>query len=112
MAFKIGFIGLGNMGEALIKAFEELDDVESLIGIDAVEERNDEISSRYNIRIADSIKTLEIASDIILLAVKPKDFDSLLPEIKDTEKLVISISAGVQIDKIESQLPNPKLQYF
>jgi len=46
------------------------------------------------------------ASDIIILAVKPQDFDSLLKEIKNyiNNKLVISIAAGISTAYIKKIL--------
>ena len=50
-------------------------------------------------------------SDIVILAVKPNIVQAVIDEIKDvaTDKdiLIISIAAGVKIEKIESQLGSP-----
>lgn len=56
--------------------------------------------------VAEDILGLVKNSEIIILAVKPQDFDIVLPEIKgySREKLIISIAAGITTEYIEKVL--------
>jgi pyrroline-5-carboxylate reductase len=107
----IGFIGSGNMAEALIKgilaagAFKS-DDI--LIS-DIRHERLAELSGRYGVGIAKDNGDLVARANIIVLAVKPQVMADILPPLKaavSPDKLVISIAAGIRIAKIEATIGN------
>lgn len=103
---KIGIIGCGNMGEALIRGLAPIlrKTREPLIASDVTRARRDLISKRYKILITDDNKRLVEYSDIIILAVKPKDIDGVLRDIGELlskRKLLISIAAGITTKYIE-----------
>lgn len=111
MKKKIGFVGAGNMGSALIcgavnKAGFSCEDifVHSLVVSDKVKE--------LNINVTD-LKDLVGKSDYIILCIKPAGFENLLSEIKSVEgydsKIYISIAAGITIGYIKSILGNVKV---
>lgn len=58
------------------------------------------------IEVAKDAKELVNKADVVILAVKPQDFDSVLKEISDyvKEKLIISIAVGVETKYIEKTL--------
>jgi len=58
------------------------------------------------IKLAKNIKDLVTRVDVVILAVKPQDFDSILSEIKDyaQDKLIISIAAGITTAYIQKLL--------
>lgn len=106
MSMKIGFIGAGNMGQALAggilqggvleKEFVRMSDID--IEKLKVAEKNFEIKG-----IKDNAELAEWA-DIIVLAVKPGVVNSVLKEIGsllNPLKLLISIAAGIKIADIE-----------
>ena len=107
----IGFIGAGNMGEALIKgllASKKITPAQILVA-DKVKERLAYIAEQYETKIF--TKTFEVAkgADIIMLAVKPNDVKPALQEISsdlNKDKLLISITAGVTMDYILQCLPH------
>lgn len=97
---KIGIIGCGNMGRAI---FERLKDEYSLFVFDKDVNKTKDLSS---VNIAKNPADLLKKSEVIILAVKPQDFESLLKEIKDNvnDRLVISIAAGITTGYIEEHL--------
>lgn len=103
---KIGIIGCGSMGAALLKSFVENNvcPPSFLYGADANEERLKAVSF-LDINAADNA-SLAKNCDIIILGVKPKDIPEVIKEIKkfisDGSKVLISIAAGISIKKIES----------
>ena len=97
---KIGIIGYGNMGSAIaerikykycVYAFDK--DANKLAGLSGIK------ISRSNVKLASRV-------DVVVLAVKPQDFEPLLKEIKDAvkDRLIISIAAGVTTKYIENIL--------
>lgn len=114
---KVGFLGSGNMAEALIKGFLDkgLTGKGHINSYDKASERNAVMAGEYGVTVYNNAADLVEHSDIIFLAVKPQDVDALLIEIEpainegisldDTsKKLIISICAGVTTDRIKSAL--------
>lgn len=95
---KIGFIGAGNMAEAIIKGlmttYKNLD----LAVSDTSVERLEVMRTKYNVQAVskDNAKIIDFA-DVILLAVKPQVIDSVLAQLKGKVhgKIIASIAAGI-----------------
>ena len=108
----IGFIGAGNMATALISGLMNSDQSASKIIASSPEQEHLEMLSKdFGIKTTNNnLEVVDIA-DIVILAVKPNIVQAIIDEIKDvaTDKdiLIISIAAGVKINKIESQLGSP-----
>jgi pyrroline-5-carboxylate reductase len=106
----IGFLGTGNMAEALIKGLIAAGVVEpkQIYGSDPRKERCDEIKQRYGIVATTSNAEVVRESEIVVLSVKPqilpKVLDEVAPHLKPSA-LVISIAAGVPVSAIEPRLP-------
>lgn len=104
---KIGFIGVGRMGSALMAGFlnAKLVSKESILAFDLNRERL-EATKKGGISIASNNRELVSKSNTVFIAVKPKDVQPLLDEIKDVSegKLFVSIAAGVKIKKLEEKL--------
>jgi len=69
----------------------------------------EEKSKNLGIGIILDNKELVKTSDVIFIAVKPNQVLGVLEEIKPfvtPEKLIVSIAAGVNINKLETNLPN------
>ena len=107
---KIGFIGGGNMAEAIIKGLVGAGLPNgSILVSEPVAPRRDFLSSEFAAEVSDD--NLEVAqqADIIILAIKPQVAASVLTGLEtaiSSEKLVISIMAGVSTDFIEKTLTN------
>jgi pyrroline-5-carboxylate reductase len=92
----IGIIGFGNMGSAIAEGIKKDYPV---IVFDKDKSKTAKISGiGFAGNIVDTVK----AADVIILAVKPQDFDMVLNEIKSfvKDKLIISIAAGITTDYI------------
>lgn len=106
---KIGFIGGGNMGEALISGLvlSKAAKPENIICSDIAEDRLEEIKNKY--KISTTTDNIEVAkkSEIIVYATKPQILGSVLKEtasVLDRSKLIISIAAGVPLAAIAAGL--------
>ncbi|MDD5692494.1 MAG: pyrroline-5-carboxylate reductase [Candidatus Omnitrophica bacterium] len=100
MPKKIGIIGFGNMGSAIAER------IKSEYEVFVFEKDAAKTNDLTGIRIASSITQLLDQSQVIILAIKPQDFEAALAEIKDgvQDKLVISIAAGITTGYIEKIL--------
>lgn len=97
---KVGFIGSGNMGEALIKGLVSANVVppEMLWASDVRLERLKELDRQYGIQLAAGNVELVRQADVAILAIKPQIMAAVLKEIAPAvtrKKLFISIAAGV-----------------
>lgn len=108
----IGFIGGGNMGEALIKGLLQSGRFEaSRIRVsDISQDRLHQLRDTYQVSSSADNGELAGASDVIVLAVKPQQVGDVLAETReslDHLPLLISIAAGVPIASLEQKLAEP-----
>ena len=103
---KVGIVGTGIIGEALIEVLLRSGlSKESLFIAEKRQERRDEIINRYGVS---EIKNY-VSLDAILLAVKPQDFMATIETISDSlsgSPLIASFAAGIKIKSIEEKLGN------
>jgi len=98
---KIGFIGCGNMGGAILGGIAASNDI---IVSDQNKAKKAELKEKYNIEIAETNADAVKKSDIVFLCVKPKQLFDVIGEIKDAvtaETVIVSIVAGRSICEIE-----------
>ena len=103
----IGFIGTGNMGEALIAGLlkAKFTTPEQVMAFDADGERLRFIQKKYRIKKASDNNHLSSQCDPLLLCVKPQSMKEVIEEMADSldpSKLLISIAAGVPLYAIET----------
>ena len=106
---KIGFIGSGNMGEALISGLvlSKAAKPENIICSDISQETLNHIQEKYAISTTTSNIEVCEKSEIIIYATKPQILGSVLTQTAsalDKSKLVISIAAGVPLAAIAAGL--------
>jgi len=106
---KIGFIGSGNMGEAMIGGLIDSGAAEpaNISCSDVREDALKEIEARFGVSTSTSNIEVADSADIIILAIKPQIMVPVLQEIKDCldmSKIIISIAAGVPLAAIETCL--------
>ena len=105
----IGFIGSGNMGQAMIGGIIKSGLVESssVIVSDVDQKKLDYIVGEYKTQVTtDSIELVEKA-DVIFLAVKPNIYNGVIKQIKDfvtDEKIIVSIAAGQTLGSLQERL--------
>ncbi len=106
---KIGFIGTGKMGEALIKGllYAKLVPPENIFASDVDFAKLQMLEKEHKISICKENCAAVVDSDVIIIAVKPSIVPGVLEEIKGSIKkqLIISIAAGVTIATYENALP-------
>jgi len=113
---KVGFVGAGNMGEAMINGLIEsaLCEGHQIWASDVREARLRQLADRYHINTTDDNIEVFEKVDILVLAVKPQQMDEVLgglamalPQAVQGVKLIVSIAAGIPIKRIEERLYPP-----
>jgi pyrroline-5-carboxylate reductase len=105
----IGFIGSGNMAEALIKGIitSGLYKPQDIYISDIRPERLTQLKEAYKVISCENNSKLAQKAQTIVLSVKPQNMADALASIKtegNSIRLVISIAAGVKVGKIASAL--------
>ncbi len=103
---RIGFVGAGNMAEALVRGLVRGGHIaaDRIIASGPRQERLDELVRAYGIAVALDNRAVARAADLLVLSVKPQILDKVLLEIAGDLKpgtLVVSIAAGVDAATIE-----------
>ncbi len=106
---KIGFIGSGNMAEALVSGLvlSKAAKPKNILCSDVAEDLLIEINKKYKVKTTQDNCEVARQSEIVIYAVKPQILGKVLKETADsldTSKLVISIAAGVPLAAIASGL--------
>ncbi len=108
---KIGVIGAGNMGQALVRGLVEKSVYPQNISIFDVDPKKLKVlQNQVHVKIAKSSRQCVSLSDVVILAVKPRTMQEVIQDIASTvekDTLVISIAAGVTLAKIESFFKKP-----
>lgn len=109
---KVAIIGAGNMGMAFANSFiqKELVKKEDFLLIEKNEARANILKEEGAGTVVDSISASIAAYDLIIFSVKPQDFISVTAELKEViqpNQIVLSIMAGITMEKIQSALNHP-----
>lgn len=103
---KIGFVGGGNMAEALLKGvLSGACRPEQVTIFELASERAAYLAESYGVGIAESNRQVVERSDLVVLAVKPQIIQAILPEIArawTADKLLVSILAGTTTVGLEN----------
>lgn len=104
-----GFLGGGNMAEALIRGIiaAGVCKPENIFVSDIRAERLEYLAGQYGVQKANDNGELAAKVDILVLSVKPQNMTEALESIKgvfNPEALVISIAAGIKVASIAAAL--------
>ncbi|TGE32147.1 pyrroline-5-carboxylate reductase [Desulfosporosinus sp. Sb-LF] len=104
----IGFIGGGNMAEAIIGGLRKTDkDLQILVTNRSNHERLQHLVDKYDIK-ATQLQEIVDSSRVLVIAVKPKDVREVLKHLKNynlEDKLIISVAAGITLKLFYKYLP-------
>jgi len=104
----IGFVGAGNMTEALVAALVRAGHrPESIWVSDVSEERTALLSREYGVHATGDNAEVAAAAEVLVLAVKPQQMKAALAGLAASirsDATVISIAAGVSVDSLREYL--------
>ena len=103
---RIGFIGCGNMGRAMVGGLinSGFSNPSNIIISTRTEESAKLIQEKYNVNVTTNNEDVVKNSDVIFLAVKPNMYAKVIGELRKEslqEKLIITIAAGITISDME-----------
>lgn len=104
---KIGFIGMGNMGYAMLKGILQVYKSEDIIFSDANRERCMKISEETKVSYAESNAECANSAKYLIIAVKPQYYAPVLKNIENVVKpdhVIISIAPGITLDSLKKSL--------
>jgi pyrroline-5-carboxylate reductase len=106
---RVGVIGAGVMGEAIIAGLlrRELVRPEQVLAAAPRDERGRELHERYGIRVTNDNAAAARWGRILLLGIKPQMVAGVLPALRgalDADALLISVVAGATITQLRSLL--------
>jgi len=105
----IGFIGCGNMAQAMISGIvkSNLVSSEKVIASNPSDKNLIKVKKEYNILITQDNKEVAKFSDIVILAVKPYKYFEVIDEIKQYLKkdvIIVTIAAGITLEHMSKTL--------
>jgi len=105
----IGFIGCGNMAQAMISGIvkSNLVSSEKVIASNPSNRSLSKVKEEHNIIVTNDNKEVARFSDIVVLAVKPYKYFEIIEEIKTylkEEVVIVTIAAGITIDYMSNAL--------
>lgn len=103
---RIGFIGCGNMGQAMIGGIIKANIVSpsNIMVSDLNEKSLSEATEKYDVKITTDNNEVAETSDILVLSVKPNLYPIVIEGIKNKVKediVVVTIAAGKSIESTE-----------
>jgi pyrroline-5-carboxylate reductase len=114
MTKKIGFIGAGNMAEAIMKGVigAGLYAADEIIASEVYEPRRKYIADTLGVDVREDNRAIAESTKFIVLSVKPQQIGEVMTSIKGSltkDHLIMSIAAGITISKLESYVPACKV---
>ena len=102
----LGIIGVGTMGEALIKGIQASSEYKQIKIIGSTRSENSAamVREKYRIECVTSNRAVARAADVLILAVKPRQAEMVLRELKPylrKGQLLISICAALPIASLQ-----------
>lgn len=104
---KIGFIGMGNMGYALLKGILRQYSKDDIVFTDVNEERMKHIYNETGVRYVQSNAECANNAKYIIFAVKPQYYDDVISNVKNIIKkdnVIISIAPGITIESLKMRI--------
>lgn len=111
---KIAFIGMGNMGEAMMSAVlsHGVAAPGDITGSDIKEERRQYIRQQYGVEASASARQAIAGADLVVIACKPQDVASATEEFAgqlSAQQVAISILAGTRLETLQECLRHDRV---
>jgi pyrroline-5-carboxylate reductase len=111
---RIAIVGGGNIGEALLSGLLRAGrQVKDLVVVERMPERAKYLADTYSVLVTSVSEAVQSAA-LVVVAVKPADVESMLPDLvraagaaenDSAEQVFVTVAAGVTIPFFESKLP-------
>ncbi len=113
-SMKIGFIGAGNMTQALVKGLVESKEIkpDHIFVSNRTQGKLIKLQEQFQVQTRSHNQEIIAECDVVILAVKPQDFSAALEGLTgdfSDHQIVISLAAGIPFDSLEKQIPSGRL---
>lgn len=110
MKENIGFIGAGNMAQAIISGWlaQGLVTPGEIFVSNRTQGKLQRLAEEHKVNVCATNEELVDKCDVVILAVKPQDMEAAVEPIASSfneDQIVISLAAGIQLRKLKSWLP-------
>ena len=104
-AYELGFIGAGNMAEAIVAAVvgQKLYSAGQIVASDPLSERRDLFAKQIGLAVSDDNRQVAAQARRLVWAIKPQNFNEVAASLADAvgkDQLHISIMAGLSTRKV------------
>ncbi len=112
---KIGFIGVGNMGGAILSSVAKSVAPEEILICDTDKSKVADFSSRLGV-ISSDISEVAFEAEMIFFCVKPQAAENVFSSIRTTldsrevKPVIVSIMAGISIERVEAMSACPVIR--
>lgn len=113
MKENVGFIGAGNMAQALIQGWitKNLLQPSEIFVSNRTEGKLKKVTEQFKVQVCATNEELVDKSDIVVIAVKPQDLEAAVEPIASSfteDQIVISLAAGIPLAKLKKLIPQNK----
>lgn len=110
---KIGFIGMGNMGYAMLKGLLNTFEKEDIAFTCRTDAKGEKVMSETGVEYVKDNAMLVKSVKYVVLAVKPQMYDVVLESIKSeitSEQIIISLAPGITMDSVRERLNDDNIR--
>jgi len=103
---KFGFIGMGNMGYAILKGLLSTYEPQQMIFTSKDDAQMARVSAETGVIAAAENYECAVGAEYIILAVKPQQYDAVIGEIRENvseEQIIISIAPGITMEDLKGR---------
>ena len=113
-SMKIGFIGAGNMTQALVKGMVESKEIrpDHIYISNRTEGKLIKLSEQFHVQTRSHNQEIISECDVVIIAVKPQDITTALEGLTgqfNENQIVISLAPGIPFDALEKLIPSGRL---
>lgn len=114
LQYKVGFMGAGNLAQAIIKGLVETKALppDHIFVSNRSEGKLQKVTETYKVQAKATNEELVDSANVIVLAMKPQDLASAIDPIASSfqqDQIVMSLAAGVTIRSLEKKLPQCRI---
>lgn len=108
--FKVGFIGAGNMSQAIISSLlcSQILPKQNIFLSNRSEKKLKKVSGELGVQAVSNNEELVEKSHVVVIAVKPQDINDAIEAISSAfneKQIVISLAAGIPLQKLKKIVP-------
>ncbi len=113
-SMKIGFIGAGNMTQALVKGMVESKEIrpDHIYISNRTQGKLIKLSEQFHVQTRSHNQEIISECDVVIIAVKPQDITTALEGLTgqfNENQIVISLAPGIPFDALEKLIPSGRL---